>query len=70
MTHGGCVQSKGEGRGRKKMETPNFIPLETLNLLDSILSTGSLKTDLTDPTGSIAHTCTVQVPGCTSVCSL
>lgn len=38
------------------METPNFIPLETLNLLDSILSTGSSKTDLTDPTGSIAST--------------
>lgn len=40
------------------METPNFFPLETLNLLDSILLTGSWKTDLTDPTGSIAHTCT------------
>lgn len=49
------------------MGTPNFIPLETLNLLDSILSTGSLKTDLTDPTGSTAHTCTAQVPGYPSV---
>lgn len=52
------------------METPKFFPLETLNLLDSILSTGSWKTDLTDPTGSIAHTCTPRVPGCTSVCYL
>lgn len=52
------------------MEMPNFIPLESLNLLDSILSTGSLKTDLTDPTGSTAHTCAVQVPGLTLVCYL
>lgn len=64
------VQSKGEGRGERRMETPNFIPLETLNLLDSILSTVSLKTDLTDPTGSAAHTCTAQVPGCPSLCYL
>lgn len=60
MTHGGRVQSKGEGRGRQEMETPDFIPMETLNLLDSILSTGSSKTDLTDPPG-VAHTGTVQV---------
>ena len=71
MWHMGDVfRARGRGGVGRKMETPNFIPLETLNLLDSILSTGSSKTDLADPTGSIAHTCTVQVPGCTSICYL
>lgn len=61
MWHTGDVfRAGGRGGVRKKMEMPNFIPLESLNLLDSIFSTGSLKTDLTDPTGSRAHTCAVQ----------
>lgn len=50
------------------METPVFISLETLNLLDSILPTGSPKTDLL--TLLAVHTCPLQVPGCTSACSL
>lgn len=41
----------------KKMETRVFIPLETLNLLDSILPTGSSETD---PLTLLAvHTCTL-----------
>lgn len=63
----GTCSEQGGGEGRK-METPVFIPLETLNLLDSILPTGSSKTDSLPQLA--VHTCTLQVPGCTSACSL
>lgn len=52
----------------RNMETPVFIPLETLNLLGSILPTGSSKTD--SLTLLAVQTCTPQVLGCTSACSL
>lgn len=61
MWHMGDIfRAKGRGGVGRKMETPDFIPLETLNLLDSILSTGSSKAGLTDPPG-VAHTGAVQV---------
>lgn len=45
MWHTGDVfRARGRGRVGRKMGTPDFIPLGTLNLLDSILSTGSSKT--------------------------
>lgn len=69
MWHMGDVfRARGRGGVGRKMETPVFIPLGTLNLLDSILPTGSSKTDLV--TLLAVHTCTLQVPGCISACSL
>lgn len=69
MWHMGDVfRARGRGGVGRNMETPVFIPLETLNLLGSILPTGSSKTD--SLTLLAVHTCTPQVPGCTSSCSL
>lgn len=69
MWHMGDVfRARGRGGVGRKMETPVFIPLETLNLLGSILPTGSSKTDSLTPLA--VHTCTPQVPGCTTACSL